>query len=209
MPGIERMIEAMTAPPAPATEVLSIDRRMVERALAWMESHPDIAEVGQSLCEEVCTFRQALAEPKVELWAIHSVGPGEEYPCLNKEDAERRAQELRAMGDTMKAERMARGESVGLWNDWVTNVIPSPWEPAEHFEIMAEEWMDDADQLRTELIKLEDQRSDLVAALKLTRENLHACQATIHLCGGFDPAYVNDAQAAMKIADAALAKATK
>jgi hypothetical protein len=49
---------------------------------------------------------------------------------------------------------------------------------------------------------------ELVAALKLTRENLRACQATIHLCGGFDPAYVNDAQAAMKIADAVLAKAS-
>jgi hypothetical protein len=47
---------------------------------------------------------------------------------------------------------------------------------------------------------------ELVAALKLNRENLRACQATIHLCGGFDPAYVNDAQAAMKIADAVLAK---
>ncbi|PMQ10342.1 hypothetical protein PseAD21_17000 [Pseudomonas sp. AD21] len=48
---------------------------------------------------------------------------------------------------------------------------------------------------------------ELVAALKLTRENLRACQATIHLAGSFDPAYVNDAQAAMKIADAVLAKA--
>ena len=48
---------------------------------------------------------------------------------------------------------------------------------------------------------------ELVAALKLTRENLRACQATIHLCGGFDPAYVNDAQAAMKVADAVLARA--
>lgn len=48
---------------------------------------------------------------------------------------------------------------------------------------------------------------DLVAALKLARENLRACQATIHLAGGFDPAYVNDAQAAMKVADAVLAKA--
>ena len=50
---------------------------------------------------------------------------------------------------------------------------------------------------------------ELVAALKLTRENLRACQATIHLCGGFDPAYVTEAQAAMKIADVALAKATQ
>ncbi|MGX9378985.1 hypothetical protein [Pseudomonas sp. JQ36] len=47
---------------------------------------------------------------------------------------------------------------------------------------------------------------ELVAALKLTRENLRACQATIHLAGYFDPAYVNDAQAAMAVADAALAK---
>lgn len=47
---------------------------------------------------------------------------------------------------------------------------------------------------------------ELVAALKLNRENLRACQATIHLCGGFDPANVNDAQAAMKIADEVLAK---
>ncbi|MFK3794792.1 hypothetical protein [Pseudomonas sp. NPDC088444] len=49
-------------------------------------------------------------------------------------------------------------------------------------------------------------REALTAALKLTRENLRACQATIHLHGGFDPAYVNDAQAAMKVADEALAK---
>ncbi|KEX94777.1 hypothetical protein HA62_05800 [Pseudomonas putida] len=48
---------------------------------------------------------------------------------------------------------------------------------------------------------------ELLAALELTRENLRACQATIHLCGGFDPAYVTQAQAAMKVADAAMAKA--
>lgn len=49
-------------------------------------------------------------------------------------------------------------------------------------------------------------REELIAALKLNRENLRACQATINLCGGFDPSYVNDAQAAMKVADEALAK---
>ena len=49
-------------------------------------------------------------------------------------------------------------------------------------------------------------REELTGALKLNRENLRACQATIHLCGGFDPAYVNEAQAAMKVADEALAK---
>jgi hypothetical protein len=52
------------------------------------------------------------------------------------------------------------------------------------------------------------EKEALVEALKITRENLRACQAVIHLAGGFDPAYVDHAQAAMKIADAALAKAT-
>lgn len=51
-------------------------------------------------------------------------------------------------------------------------------------------------------------REELVAALKITRENLRACQGTIHLAGGFDPAYVTEAQAAIKIADAAMDKAT-
>lgn len=49
-------------------------------------------------------------------------------------------------------------------------------------------------------------REELTAALKLNRENLRACQATIHYAGGFDPAYVNEAQVAMKVADEVLAK---
>ncbi|TDV54427.1 hypothetical protein EC919_104163 [Pseudomonas graminis] len=51
-----------------------------------------------------------------------------------------------------------------------------------------------------------EMREELTAALKMNRENLRACQATIHYAGGFDPAYVNDAQAAMKVADEFLAK---
>lgn len=162
---IERVIEAMMEPAPAATEVITLDRNIVERALTLMESHPDVAQGGPSLCNEVSVFRQALAEPTVKLWAIHSVGPGEEYPCLNKEDAERRAQELRDLGERMKQERIARGESVELWNDWVTNVIPSPWEPAEHFEIMAEEWTDHAEQLHEEVIKLTEEKGRLRKAL--------------------------------------------
>ncbi|CAI8805623.1 hypothetical protein [Pseudomonas zeae] len=165
MSEIERIIEAMMEPAPPATEVITLDRNIVERALTLMESHPDVAQGGPSLCNEVYVFRQALAEPTVKLWAIHSAGPGEEYPCLNKEDAERRAQELRDLGERMKQERIARGESVELWNDWVTNVIPSPWEPAEHFEIMAEEWTDHAEQLHEEVIKLTEEKGNLRKAL--------------------------------------------
>jgi hypothetical protein len=197
MSGIERIIEALTAPPPPAAEVVSLDRGTVERALALLESHPDIAQGGPSLCQEVCAFRQAMAEPKVELWAIHSVGPGEQYPCLNKEDAEQRAHELRELGERMKQERIARGESVEHWQDWVTNVIPSPWEPAEHFEILAEECVEDADQLRRALIELKDQRNEIVEVLKGVEKR---CEGMGYV--GVDGQY-------LKVVRAAIAKATE
>ncbi|MBR7519681.1 hypothetical protein [Pseudomonas juntendi] len=50
------------------------------------------------------------------------------------------------------------------------------------------------------------QQEELVHALRLARKELDACQRAIHYAGGFDPAYVNNAQAAIKVADAALEK---
>ncbi|MBS3185410.1 hypothetical protein JIQ88_10350 [Pseudomonas sp. PCH44] len=49
-------------------------------------------------------------------------------------------------------------------------------------------------------------QEELVQALRLVRKELDACQRVIHYAGGFDPAYVNDAQAALKVADAVLEK---
>ena len=49
---------------------------------------------------------------------------------------------------------------------------------------------------------------ELLEALQRAERELQACQAVIHLAGGFDPAYVRDAQAALKVARAAIAKAT-
>ncbi|MBA6058930.1 hypothetical protein [Pseudomonas juntendi] len=49
-------------------------------------------------------------------------------------------------------------------------------------------------------------QEELVGALRLARKELEACQRVIHYAGGFDPAYVSDAQAAIKVADAALEK---
>ena len=49
-------------------------------------------------------------------------------------------------------------------------------------------------------------QEELVQALRLARKELDACQRVIHYAGGFDPAYVDDAQAAIKITDAVLAK---
>ena len=49
-------------------------------------------------------------------------------------------------------------------------------------------------------------QEELVRALRLARKELDACQRVIHYAGGFDPAYVNKAQGALKVADAVLAK---
>ncbi|MDN4511382.1 MULTISPECIES: hypothetical protein [Pseudomonas] len=49
-------------------------------------------------------------------------------------------------------------------------------------------------------------QEELVQALRLTRKELDACQRVIHYAGGFTPAYVDDAQAAIKVADAVLSK---
>jgi hypothetical protein len=50
---------------------------------------------------------------------------------------------------------------------------------------------------------------EMLIALKVARRELHACQAVIHLRGGFDPAYVDDAQRALMGMDAAIAQATE
>ena len=152
-------------------------RALAEQSLTALE------QSGAS-ASGILELRGILAEPALQLWAIHSPGPGEEYPCMDREDAERRAKEIRDCGDQMKAERIARGESVEMWSDWVTNVIPSPWEPAEHFEIMAQEWMDYADNLRQHAIKLTAERDELLADLRdaaytLRRyEQLHRAKGT-------------------------------
>ena len=49
-------------------------------------------------------------------------------------------------------------------------------------------------------------QEELIQALRLARKELDACQRVIHYAGGFDPAYVNDAQVAIKLADAVLSK---
>ncbi|MCX2684057.1 hypothetical protein OO306_00660 [Pseudomonas sp. DCB_AW] len=49
-------------------------------------------------------------------------------------------------------------------------------------------------------------QEELVHALRLVRKELDSCQRVIHYAGGFNPAYINDAQAAIKVADAVLEK---
>lgn len=58
------------------------------------------------------------------------------------------------------------------------------------------------------IAELEARVKELEEAFPSILEELQACQAVIHLAGGFDPAYVKGAQAAMKRIDALLSTTT-
>ena len=57
---------------------------------------------------------------------------------------------------------------------------------------------------KDEAAKYQARVRELEEALPNIREELRACQAVIHLAGGFDPLYVKGAQAQMKVIDALL-----
>ncbi|WLH25830.1 hypothetical protein PSH76_08360 [Pseudomonas sp. FP215] len=202
MSTIEEQIAILTAPSAPAIEVVTMPRVLAEQSLAALE------ESGAS-ASSILELRGILAEPALQLWAIHSPGPGEEYPCMDREDAERRAKEIRDCGEQMKAERIARGESVEMWSDWITNVVPSPWEPAEHFEIMAQEWMDDADNLRQHAIKLTAERDELLADLQKAASTLRRYEQAHRAKGTADSMTKAEVNAALALRfEATIAKST-
>lgn len=135
------MLDAMSKPPLPAPEVVTLDRQVVEKILAELEEASPLRTI-------VTDLRAALALPKVQLWAMFTPGPNEIYAFASKEDAEQAAADLIAVGQRIRADRIARGESVEFWPEWRAEVIPSPWEPDEHFEEMALEQQQDAKDLR-------------------------------------------------------------
>lgn len=147
MSDIERMMDKLMAPPQPATEVVSLERATLEDILNELEDRDPRRPA-------VIYLRRVLAEPKVELWAMHSIGPCEIYPALDREHADQMVLELIGLGEQMKADLIAKGESVECWTDWRAEVIPSPYEPAEHFELMAEEWKDNYESLHSDFKNL-------------------------------------------------------
>lgn len=69
---IVEMLDAMSRPPAPASEVVTLDRAIVEKVLAELEE-------ASPLRASVTDLRAALAAPKVQLWAMFTPGPNEIY----------------------------------------------------------------------------------------------------------------------------------
>jgi hypothetical protein len=84
MSEIERIIEALTAPPPSAAEVVTIERGMVERALALLESYPDIAEGGPSLGQEVCVFDRHSRSRRLSLGRSTALARAKSIPASAK-----------------------------------------------------------------------------------------------------------------------------
>ena len=158
---------ALFAAPEPAGEVIVLDRAMVETILNELEA----ADPLRSL---VVNLRAALAAPKVELWALRSIGPNEVFPAIDRQHAERMVADLIAAGEQIKQQMIDDGESVEHWTGWEAEIIPSPWEPAEHFEILAQGAMDEENRLRELAVKSGDDRSKLLASLTMLLGHLDA-----------------------------------
>ena len=162
---IVEMLDAMSAPPAPAPEVVTLDRPIIEAILAELEAADPLRAV-------VTGLRAALAAPRPELWVMFTPGPNETYAFGSKEDADQAATDLIAVGQRLKAEMIARGESVEFWHEWRAEVVLSPWEPAEHFEEMALEQQEDAKNLRAMAVDSAAEIDALKAADSQLRQQL-------------------------------------
>lgn len=128
----EQVMNAINTPPAVAPDMLELSRETVEALLANLEASattPQPSLIGE--------LRLAVSTPKVELWAVFVAGPGELWPALNREHAEHIAQTVRARVDELfKAERLECALTI--------SVIPSPYGAAEHFEVLADQMVDEA-----------------------------------------------------------------
>lgn len=161
MSDVERMLDLMCRPPEPAAEVVTLDRAVVVQLLAEREHKGPLDPV-------VTYLRAELAQPKVELWAMHSVGPGEIYPALDREHAEKMVADMRACEQSEKQRLIDKKcPSLEHWCDWVVNIVPSPFEPAEHFEELASQTLDEEKSVRAGWAKADDDRGKLLLQMEL------------------------------------------
>lgn len=112
--------------PEPCEPIIEITRQALTKLLDVVEFGDKLERVEKDRL--VAFVKEILAEAQPELWAMHSVGPNEVHPMISKEEAERQAASLIALCKE-------RFPEIPI----TVNVIPSPYSPFEHFEILAEE----------------------------------------------------------------------
>ncbi|UZZ09013.1 hypothetical protein NDO41_16590 [Ectopseudomonas mendocina] len=190
--------------PEPCEPFVEVSSKALARLLDVVEFGDQLERVEKD--NLLSSMKELLAQEQPELWAIHSVGPGELHPMISKEAADSQAAELAEMFK----EHVGK---LGLRFD----VIRSPFTPLEHFEILAEELTDHCDNLLGHCNALEkklaekpaivlpmpvmpEQPEDAVddswmdgynAALRMREQCLRAIEAAGMQAGQAAPAVVN------------------
>lgn len=126
--------------PEPCEPIIEITRQALTKLLDVVEFGDQLERVEKDRL--VAFVKEILAEAQPELWAMHSVGPNEVHPMISKEEAEKQAASL-------IAPCKERFPEIPI----TVNVIPSPYSPFEHFEILAEELTEQVASLREALDK--------------------------------------------------------
>ncbi|WP_443190959.1 hypothetical protein [Pseudomonas indica] len=126
--------------PDPCEPILEISRKVLTRLMDVVEFGDQMERVEKDRL--LVLLKDMLAAEQPELWAMHCVGPCEVHPMISKEEADRNAAELIALCKE-------RCPDVPITVD----VIPSPFSPLEHFEILAEELAEQVASLRQALDK--------------------------------------------------------
>lgn len=121
--------------PEPCEPIIEITRQAVTKLLDVVEFGDQLERVEKDRL--VAFVKELLAQEQPELWAMHSVGPNEVHPMISKAEAEKQAASLIALCK----ERLP---DIPI----TVNVIPSPYSPFEHFEILAEELTEQVASLR-------------------------------------------------------------
>lgn len=124
------IFDMLAQPSPPAPPVLTMPMVFAERIESLLS---DLALYSSEYVE----LRAMINAPLPELWAIHIVGPDQEHPMFSREHAEQQAK--------YTTERCAElMPSIPV----TVNVIPSPFEPLEHFQLLAEALMEEEKRLR-------------------------------------------------------------
>lgn len=127
-------------------EVLEINRCTLEGLLRELKA----ANPDSPLINDLDT---CLAAPKVELWAVVGPVPGEVWPCLDHDHAEFVASDM-----TRRALVILKAQNITF--DVKHEVVPSPWSPAEHFEALAHQMVDEAENFRQQAIRATQARDE-------------------------------------------------
>jgi hypothetical protein len=112
--------------PDPCEPIVEVSHKVLTRLMDVVEFGDQLERVEKDRL--LAHLKEVLAADQPQLWAMHSPGPGEVHPVISKEEAERQQSELLALCKKQFPEIPI-----------TVNVIPSPFSPLEHFEILAGE----------------------------------------------------------------------